>query len=304
MNPVPGQRPGWVDAELFPFVSRFVAIDGHTVHYVDEGDGPVLLMLHGNPVWSFVYRQVVAELRRDFRCVALDYPGFGLSTAAPGYGFLPAEHAAVVARFIDELALSDITLVVNDWGGPIGLSVAGDRPDRFSRLVIGNTWAWPVAGDRHFEWFARLMGGPLGRLLIARFNVFVTVLVPKGHARRRLPAAELNHYRAPFPTPASRRPTSVFPYQITHARDWLAGVERGLGRLTGHPVLLLWGDRDIAFRATERDRFVSHFPTATTVHLPGAGHFVASDAPAEVVDAIRAWHPHTAAQTRHLHGGQ
>jgi len=292
-----------VDAELFPFVSRFVAIDGHTVHYVDEGDGPVLLMLHGNPVWSFVYRQIVAELRRDFRCVALDYPGFGLSTAAPGYGFLPAEHAAVVTRFIDELALSDITLVVNDWGGPIGLSVAGDRPDRFSRLVIGNTWAWPVTGDPHFEWFARLMGGPLGRLLIARFNVFVTVLVPRGHTRRRLPAAELNHYRAPFPTPVSRRPTSVFPYQITHARDWLAGVEHGLGRLTGHPVLLLWGDRDIAFRATERDRFISHFPTATTVHLPGAGHFITSDAPAEVVDAIRAWHPHTAAQTRRTHGG-
>ncbi|HEU4422617.1 MAG TPA: alpha/beta fold hydrolase [Pilimelia sp.] len=303
MNPVPGQRPAWVDADLFPFASRFVTLGGHTVHYVDEGDGPVLLMLHGNPVWSFVYRQVIAELRHDFRCVALDYPGFGLSTAAPGYSFLPAEHATVVARFIDELALSDITLVVNDWGGPIGLSVAGGQPDRFSRLVIGNTWAWPVTGDPHFEWFARLMGGPLGRLLIARFNLFVNVLVPKGHARRRLPASELNHYRAPFPTPASRRPTSVFPRQITHARDWLAGVERGLDRLTGHPVLLLWGDRDIAFRATERERFVSHFPAATTVPLPGAGHFVASDAPAEVVDAIRAWHPHTAAQAHRRYGG-
>jgi haloalkane dehalogenase len=302
MNPSPGQRPTWVDAELFPFASRFVSIDGHTVHYVDEGDGPVLLMLHGNPVWSFVYRRVIAELRRDFRCIALDYPGFGLSTAAPGYGFLPTEHAAVVARFIDELALSDIALLVNDWGGPIGLSVAGSRPERFSRLIIGNTWAWPVTGDTHFERFASLMGGRLGRFLIARFNLFVNVFVPKGHTRRRLPAAELNHYRAPFPTPASRRPTSVLPRQITHARDWLADVERGLARLASHPVLLLWGDRDIAFRATERDRFSSHFPAATTVHLHGAGHFIASDAPDDVLAAIRDWHPHTSAQAR-LRGG-
>ena len=298
MNPRPGQRPAWVDDGLFPFTSRFIGLDGHTVHYVDEGDGPVLLLLHGNPVWSFVYRQVIAGLRRDFRCVALDYPGFGLSTAAPGYGYLPAEHAAVVARFIDELALSEVTLVVNDWGGPIGLSVAGQRPERVGGLVIGNTWAWPVTGDAHFERFASLMGGPVGRLLIARFNLFVNALVPRGHARRRLPATELNQYRAPFPTPASRRPTSVLPRQITHAAAWLAGVERGLGGLANHPVLLLWGDRDIAFRATERERFESHFPAATTVHLTGAGHFIASDAPDEVINAVRAWHPHTAARGR------
>jgi haloalkane dehalogenase len=304
MNPHPGQRPAWVDAELYPFTSRFVTIDGNTVHYIDEGQGPVLLMLHGNPVWSFLYRQVITQLREDFRCIALDYPGFGLSTAAPGYRFLPSEHAAVVARFIDELALSDITLMVNDWGGPIGLSVAVDQPHRFSHLIIGNTWAWPVNGDPHFVWFARLLGGPLGRLLIARFNLFVNVLVPKGHTHRRLTPAELHHYRAPFPTPASRRPTSVFPHQITAAHSWLARIEHGLTSLADHPVLLLWGERDLAFRATERRRFESHFPAATTVPLPTAGHYIASDTPDHVTAAIHAWHPHTKIQVRKPHGGQ
>lgn len=91
-------RPVWVDDELFPFESRFVAIDGHTVHYVDEGSGPTLLMLHGNPTWSFVYRDVIAALRDEFRCVAIDYPGFGSSSARSGYRYLPEEHTESLAH--------------------------------------------------------------------------------------------------------------------------------------------------------------------------------------------------------------
>ena len=93
----PETRPTWVDDELFPFASRFIEIAGHTIHYVDEGTGPTLLLLHGNPTWSFVYRKTILSLREDFRCIALDYPGFGLSTAASSYGYLPEEHANVVA---------------------------------------------------------------------------------------------------------------------------------------------------------------------------------------------------------------
>jgi haloalkane dehalogenase len=115
--------------------------------------------------------------------------------------------------------------------------------------------------------------------------------VPKGHARRRLRPAEMAHYRAPFPTPASRRPTSVLPAQITAAGDWLATVEEGLVRLADRPALLVWGDRDPAFRDAERQRFARVFPAATTVPLSGAGHFIASDATDDVVAAIRAWRP-------------
>ena len=289
MNPTPGRRPEWLSDELFPFESHFTEIDGHSIHYVDEGNGPALLMLHGNPVWSFVHREVIKELRGQFRCVALDYPGFGLSSAAEGYRYLPSEHAEVVERFIDRLGLTGITLMVNDWGGPIGFSIAGRRPELFSALVIGNTWAWPVNGDRHFEWFSKMLGGPVGRFLIRRFNLFVNVLIPKGHARRHLSAAEMAHYRAPFPTPESRLPTSIFPRQIIRAGPWLAEVERGLAKLVDCPVLLLWGDRDIAFRATERERFERLLPQATTVHLQGVGHFVASDAAPDVAAAIQSW---------------
>src|SRR3954454_7962385 len=110
------ERPDWVDAELYPFEEHWVEIDGSTVHYVDEGEGTPLLMLHGNPTWSFTWREVIKGLRTRFRCIALDYPGFGLSKASAGYGFSPPEHARTVEAFVNELDLQDVTTLSHDWG--------------------------------------------------------------------------------------------------------------------------------------------------------------------------------------------
>jgi len=148
-------RPAWVDDELFPFKSRFLELDGNVVHYVDEGSGPILLMLHGNPVWSFVYREVIITLRDRFRCIALDFPGFGLSTGAPGYRYLAQDHATLLVSFLDRLDLAEVTLVGHNWGGPLGLHAAQQRPDAFERLILTNTWAWPLNGDLTSEVFSR-----------------------------------------------------------------------------------------------------------------------------------------------------
>ncbi|MCB2223225.1 MAG: alpha/beta fold hydrolase [Actinobacteria bacterium] len=289
MNPTPGIRPSWVDDRLFPFESRFVEIGGHTLHYVDEGEGPVLLLLHGNPAWSFLYRHVIAGLRDGYRCVAVDLPGFGLSTAEDGFSFLPADHSAVVERFTAHLGLDRITMMVQDWAGPIGLGMAGRDPARFERLVVGNTWAWPVGDDRHFTRFSGLFGGRAGRFLIRRFNLFVNALVPRGHARTKPSKAEMAHYRKPFPTQESRVPTSIFPREIVHSAGYLAEVEAGLAALAHLPVLILWGGKDIAFRQKEKARFEAVFPTHHTVDLPDAGHYLQDDAPDEVVAAMREW---------------
>jgi haloalkane dehalogenase len=156
-------RPSWIDQELFPFESRFLEVDGTRVHYIDEGQGPVFLALHGNPTWSFLYRHIIDGLKDRFRCLALDYPGFGLSTAPPGYRYTVAEHAKVVEGFVTRLGLDGITLMGQDWGGPIGLSVAIRHPERFRALVIGNTFGWPVQGDKTFEWFSKLIGSRFPR---------------------------------------------------------------------------------------------------------------------------------------------
>jgi haloalkane dehalogenase len=121
MESVPQQdRPTWLPEELYPFESRYLQVEGARVHYVDEGSGPTLLLLHGNPTWSFLYREIIKALRSEFRCVALDYPGFGLSVPPPGYGFTPTEHAAIVEAFVRQLDLSAVMMMVQDWGGALG----------------------------------------------------------------------------------------------------------------------------------------------------------------------------------------
>src|SRR5262245_25805983 len=210
-------RPSWLPQDLFPFTSRFLDVRGCRVHYVDEGAGPPLLMLHGNPTWSFLYRHLIAQLSDSFRCIALDYPGFGLSTPPPGYGFTPGEHSAIVSAFVEALDLTGLTLFVQDWGGPIGLGFAGREPERVRALVLGDTWAWPVNGNPRYERLSHLAGGSLAGFLIRRFNAFVNVLVPLGMRKRKLSEREMAAYRAPFPTPDSREPTHIFPAQILAA---------------------------------------------------------------------------------------
>ncbi len=270
---------------------RFIDLAGGArIHYVEAGSGPPLLMLHGNPTWSFLYRHFVYWLSDRYRCIAPDYPGFGLSPGPAGYGFTPREHSQVVERFVDALGLDGITLMVHDWGGPIGLGFAGRRPERVRRLIIGNTWAWPITGDPHFERFSALMGGPIGRFLIVNLNAFVNVFIPRGIRRhRRLPPEVMAMYRRPFARRADRLPMAIFPREIRASADYLAEVEAGLARLRDRPTLIVWGTADIAFRARERERFEALFPHHRTVLLPRAGHYIQEDAPDYVLGAIVAW---------------
>ncbi|MFI1912792.1 alpha/beta fold hydrolase [Nocardia sp. NPDC020380] len=282
-------RPDWVDDTLFPFQSRFVEIDGHTVHYVDEGSGPTLLFLHGNPTWSFLWRDVISALCGEFRCVAVDYPGFGLSTAKRGYRFLPEQHAEVVAAFVDALGLDQVTLIGQDWGGLIGLAVAQRRPGIFERLVLANTWAWPVNGVLHFEAFSRALGNPVSRLLVRQLNLLVIAFIPTGHRRRKPTEAEMTHYRLALDTPARRQASAVLPHAVLASRDFFAEIEARLPDVAQLPTLIVWGDADIAFRPQERQRLEATFTNHTTVIVEGAGTYVESDAPEEFVTAIRNW---------------
>jgi haloalkane dehalogenase len=284
------ERPAWVPDDLYPFQSHYADVAGARVHHLDEGSGPPLLLLHGNPTWSFLYRDIVAGLRDRFRCIAVDYPGFGLSSAAPGYGFTPAEHAGVIEQLVVQLDLSDVTMMVQDWGGPIGFAVATRQPERFAAFVVGNTWAWPKS-DPGTQLFSRLLGGPIGRRLIVNRNVFVERIVPGGVRRRTLPDAVMNAYRGPFPTPASRRPIAVLPQQILASRPFLAEIDAGLPRLHDRPALIVWPTKDVAFGDRERRRWEQVFPDHRTVLLEGAGHYIQEDAAPEIVTAIRDWRP-------------
>ena len=286
-------RPAWVNDELFPFQSRFLEVNGARVHYIDEGEGPVFLALHGNPTWSFLYRHLVAGLTDRFRCVALDYPGFGLSTAPTGYRYTIAEHARVVEAFVDELGLRDITVMVQDWGGPIGFWVATHHPEWFRAFVIGNTWAWPIH-DVQTRVFSTTLGSRgLGGLLVKRADIFVTLFMRGGIKRKKLTPAEWAMYKQPHPTPDSREPVHVMPREILQAHELLADIEQGLPDVADKPALIVWGDKDPAFKAPQRSRWENTFPNHRTHILHGASHYIQEDAPEQIIAAITDWWPTT-----------
>jgi haloalkane dehalogenase len=273
-----------LSADLFPFDSRFLKVAGARLHYIDEGTGPVLFMLHGNPAWCFLYRHVVLALRGRYRCIAIDLPGFGLSEPPPGYGYTPAEHAQIVGAALQALDLRGACLIAHDWGGPIGLRATLDA-GRIDRVILGNTWAWPVHGDWHFEWFSRLMGGPVGRWSARRFALFVNGVLPTS-MKRGWPAQEvMAAYRAPFDPPRSREPLHIFPRHILASRDWLAGLWAGLQGWQGRAALI-WPENDIAFRDKELARWRALWPDAPIRTIPRCGHFLWEDAPEEAVAAL------------------
>lgn len=292
---VPERRRGaesefGLSREMFPFDSRFLEVAGCRVHYVDEGSGPVLLMLHGNPTWCFLYRKLIDRLRFSFRCIALDYPGFGRSRPRSAYGFTPREHAQVVDAFASRLQLREVTVVGQDWGGPIGLDWATRNPDRVGAVVLGNTWAWSLRGQWRYELFSRVIGGPVGRAATWLFNFVPRFFLLRGCSFPLAPEAR-RAYLAPLADRAGRGPTTVFPRELIASEPFLSGVGARLPALQDKPALLLWGSRDFAFREPELARFQRVFPRHTTVRLPNAGHFWQEDAADEAVEAILRWDP-------------
>lgn len=284
---MPQERRFRVSNELYPFADHWFDRNGTAIHYVDEGRGTPVLMLHGNPSWSFLYRDVIKGVKDVCRAIAPDYPGFGFSEHPSGYGYTAQEHAAAMDALIDHLQLKQFVLVVQDWGGPIGMSIATRRPQDVAGLVILNTWAWPSRGGMIF--FSHLMGDAPGRWMHRRFNFFAKKIVPASinRADRKTPEV-LKAYTDPFPTPESRIGTWVFPREIRMNDAWLAETERGLPRLGGKPVEMVWAMKDPAF-GTEKfiARWQSYFPGAAVDRVPDANHFIQEDAPERVAAAVR-----------------
>lgn len=295
-----GVRPDWVSDELFPFESRFFDTpDGQRMHYVDEGDGPAIVFVHGNPSWSFEFRHLIADLRSDYRCIAPDHVGFGLSSRSDDEDdHHPHAHARRFAALLDELQIREITLFMTDWGGPIGLDFARRRPGRVSRLALANTWCWPVNRDLHFLWFSLLAGSPLGQYLIKRRNVFVDGGIPRAMGVKSAITPEmLGHYRHAQPSARERAASAALPWQIIGASQWLDDIWEDRARFVDKPTLIFWGLRDIAFRRKELSRWRSALEYSEVHDYDDVGHFVAEEAPDRVIAALRDF------MRRHADGG-
>ncbi len=283
-------RPDWVSDDLFPFESRFLDLPpDHRMHYIDEGEGEPIVFVHGNPAWSFEFRHPVRELRSEYRCVALDHIGIGLSSrSARREDQRPQGHAQRLAALLDHLDLRDITLFMNDWGGPIGLDFARRRPERVKRLVIANTWCWPVGDDFHFRSFSFLMSSRIGQYLLRHHNIFVNGVMPKAVGDRSVLTPEIMaHYRGAQPSPAARAASAALPGHIVGASEWLRSIWEDRAAFADKPALILWGLKDIAFRRKELERWKSALRDVEVRELEDCGHFVAEEAAGRVVEALR-----------------
>ncbi|SFR53052.1 alpha/beta fold hydrolase [Halogeometricum limi] len=280
----------WVDRDAYPFETDCLRLTEGAVNYVDEGPSDpagTLLMLHGNPTWSFLYRHLVRGLSDRYRCVALDYLGFGLSERPEEFSYRPEDHAVVVEEFVEALGLEDVILVVQDWGGPIGLSYAVDHPENVRALVVMNTFAWPVDDDAHFRRFSALFGGALGRVLCERYDLFTRVVMPLAFGdRRRFPASVREQYVAAH-RGRDRTGTWMFPRRVVGSSGWLASLWNRRERIAHLPTRIVWGMNDAAFRASELRTFEGWFEEASVVRLRGVGHYVQEEMGEDLVPYVR-----------------
>ncbi len=279
----------------FPFTSRHLDIDGLSYAYVDEGTGPPVVLVHGNPTWSFYFRSLLTALpAAGFRAIAPDHIGMGRSAKPPvaRYPYTLDRRVADFTRFVDALGLTEpVTLVVHDWGGPIALAWAVENPERVARLVLLNTAAFPLPGGKRLPLALRATRTPvLGELAVLLGNAFA-----RGAAllavRSRLPRDVRRGYLAPYDRPAARVGVLKFVKDIPLAPGdpayaTLARTAERLEVFRDRPVLICWGMADFVFDAEILARWEQIYPHAEVHRFGGAGHYVLEDAGDRIVPLV------------------
>lgn len=279
----------------YPFSGKRLDLDNLGYHYLDEGSGPTVVMLHGNPSWSFYYRNLVKALANRYRCIVPDHIGCGLSDK-PGddrYDYTLSRRVDDLERLLEHLGLTEqITLVVHDWGGMIGMAYAVRHPERIARLVILNTGAFhmpttkllPPALDICRDTF-------LGTLLVRGLNAFSVAASYVGCKRNPMNAELRRLYQLPYDSWQNRIATLRFVQDIPlrpgdRAYDLVSQVSAGIGRFAGLPMLILWGELDFVFDEHFLAEWQRRFPEAELHRFADCGHYILEDARDEVVPLI------------------
>lgn len=280
--------PQWLDRDEYPFESHFFQLPIGKMHYIDEGQGDPVVMVHGNPGWSFEYRKLIKGLSKANRCIVPDHIGFGLSDKPFDWDYLPKNHAGNFEKLLDSLNLSNITLVVNDWGGPIGLSYAIKHPERIKKIVILNTWLWSVGNDPHYQKFSNMMGGFLGRFMIKNFNFFGRAVVKKAMGNTKNLTKHIHkHYYKHLEKPKDRKGCYVFPKQIIASSSWLDSLWQQRTKINSLPTTIIWGMKDIAFREPELNYWISNWNNPKVIKLQECGHFPQEEEPKMVIEELK-----------------
>ncbi|MDI9570126.1 MAG: alpha/beta fold hydrolase [Pseudomonadota bacterium] len=281
---------------LYPYASHWVSGPGFLYHYLDEGRGEPIVAVHGNPTWSFHYREAIGRLRSDYRLIAPDHVGCGLSSRPPEdvFAYTLASHADNLEALLDHLGLlSGVTLLVHDWGGMIGLACACRRPERISRIILLNTGAFLIPAGKKLPWQLSFIHGLpiLPDLLVRGLNAFSYLATFLAVTKRMLPDVR-RAYRAPYNSWRNRLATLRFvqdipvsPRDRSHAlAKW---TDEHLRLLRHLPMLICWGERDFVFDAPILAEWRRRFPEAEVHTFPRGGHYLLEDEGERVIELIR-----------------
>ena len=278
--------PTWLDRSEYPFTSHYFSVGGQRQHYIDEGVGETLLFVHGTPSWSFDFRNVIKALRGSFRCIAIDHIGFGLSDKPEQYDYSTINHGRTLERFILEKGLRDITMVMHDFGGPIGMSTAIRQPDRVKRTVLLNSWMWGSAADPDFIKLSKVLRSPLLPFLYRWLNFSPRFILPSSFGEKKLPKQLLSQYTRPFADRTQRNGALAFAHSLLNDQDWFESLWNDRHVINGKPTLFIWGMKDPVIRAHNLQKFLSGFPDASACELPNSGHFPQEEEPERVAQFI------------------
>ncbi len=281
----------WLDKSEYPFASNYFDVNGQKLHYIDEGKGEIILFVHGTPSWSFDYRNVIKKLKEHYRCMAIDHIGFGLSDKPGHYDYSAKNHSKTLEKFVLEKQLDNITLVVHDFGGPIGLNFALQYPEKIKRLIILNSWLWSSKKEPDFVKLSRILKSPLLPFLYRYLNFSPKFILPKSFGDRKISKHLQTQYTKPFADKTQRNGAVAFAKSLLNDQDWFEELWNKRQAISSKPTLFVWGIKDPVIKPHYLDKFESGFQNSTTKRLATSGHFPQEEQPEivakEIIDFLK-----------------
>lgn len=281
----------WPDPATWTWPPQWLRVRDGQLHYVRAGSGPRVVLVHGTPTWSYEWRHALETLKESHEAIAFDHLGFGRSERPYDADYTPEAHAARFREMMDALVpTGSVSLVLHDFGGPIGLDWALDHADRLSHLVIVNSWMWPLEEDPAMKRAARLAGSGLSRLLYRWVNASLRLIMPAAYGdRSRLTRVIHAQYLAAFPDADSReRVLFALAKSLLGSSRYYATLWERRDRLADVPVTIIWGMRDSAFKPVLLERWREAVPHATIQQIEGAGHWPHEEHPDEFNEVLNA----------------
>ena len=278
------------NTKLYPFKSQWITIDGNEIHYIDEGSGDIILFSHPPVASSFMYRDFIKLLKKEYRCIAIDYPGFGLSVAREGYRIGIEKQCHVLEKFVQKLNLNAIYLLGHDTGGPSAFGVALNNPHLFKGLILTDTIIYPVSEYKKLKRMLRIVGGNLFSWFNAKTNFLVNGTTKYGIRTRKLSPDERQQYRQLFNSPIKRKRITQMLYNLSESEEFMKTIRHGFeSTLNKKPTLLMYGEKDPVNQLGIADRIHRLMPNSELFLINKEGHFPHEGQPKQMSEIIHYW---------------